>query len=551
MRTRWRHALLALLLSLLATPSFADEVADLRRLRDTTISLINQLVEKGVLTRAQADGMIAQAEQAGSTTAPLAPSAGASGAAPSAPAATAPAPAGEVRVPYIPEAVQQQITDQVKQDVLSQAKTERWGVPGALPDWLGHVSFNGDVRFRAQANRYPDDNTPNAPVAVLNYFGVNVTNSTTPDNFLRLRAHFGFEESPVDSVTIGVRLASGGVGAGTNAASESQTLGNYGSRESVGLDRAYLAYRPLSWTTLTFARLGNPFFAPTSLVWAPNDVSLEGATLAVNPQLTRNLSLFSTAGLFPIQNNHPAPGSLAPSKWLYAYQAGLELHPGDAADLKAGAAYYDYQHLGGTPNPTIYSTQYTDTAAPFRQTGNTVFDINGLLNSEQGTQNYLWGLASQFRELNLSASLDLPFLGSTHAIIDGDYVRNLGFNQAEILARTGYLVRPQTTGWQSALTVGHPTLHERNSWQAFLGYRYVQRDATLDAFTDADFHYGGTDAQGYYFGAAFAFATNTTVRFRWMEAKQIDGVELAGADSVLSSLPLAINIGQLDIESSF
>src|ERR1700679_2120568 len=65
MRTRWRFALLGLVLSAAASPSFADDLDELRKLRDTTISLVNALVEQGVLTRAKADAIIAQAEQAG------------------------------------------------------------------------------------------------------------------------------------------------------------------------------------------------------------------------------------------------------------------------------------------------------------------------------------------------------------------------------------------------------------------------------------------------------------------------------------------------------
>ncbi len=270
----------------------------------------------------------------------------------------------------------------------------------------------------------------------------------------------------------------------------------------------------------------------------------------MKPRLTNDLSMFSTRVFSRSSRIDPTSTSLAPSKWLYGYQAGFEFKPANLADMRLAAAYYDYLHIEGIPN-AIFSTQYSATAAPFRQTGNTVFDINGALNTQNGTQNYLWGLASQFRELNLSMQLDLNFVGATHVIVDGDYVRNLAFNQAEILERTGYLVKPQVAGWQTRLTVGDPTLHDQYSWQAFAGYRYVERDATLDAFTDSDFHLGGTDAQGYFIGARFAFATDTALSFRWMDAKQIDGVELAGADSEFSSLPLTIDVAQLDITSSF
>src|SRR6202034_2712122 len=68
MRIHRRFALLGLVLSAAASPSFADDLDELRKLRDTTISLVNALVEQGVLTRAKADTIIAQAEQAGAKT---------------------------------------------------------------------------------------------------------------------------------------------------------------------------------------------------------------------------------------------------------------------------------------------------------------------------------------------------------------------------------------------------------------------------------------------------------------------------------------------------
>ena len=109
----------------------------------------------------------------------------------------------------------------------------------------------------------------------------------------------------------------------------------------------------------------------------------------------------------------------------------------------------------------------------------------------------------------------------------------------------------QTTGWQTRITFGHPSLADKFNWQAWIGYRRVERDATVDAFTDQDFHLGGTDAKGYFLGGRFAFEKNSTVGLRWFSAKQIDGVELAGADSVLAGLPLAIDVLQLDVTTAF
>jgi hypothetical protein len=562
--------LLSLALSTAAAPGRADDLDELRKLRDTTINLVNALVEQGVLTRAKADEIIAQAQQAAAKPGESAPAGvkppGAAGAAVAAapaagtapgvaapgavaPGATAP---GVVRVPYVPEAVKEEIRDQVKQDVLAQAKTERWGEPGAFPDWLSRFTWSGDMRLRGEADRFPSDGTPNASVVQLQAFGVNVANSTQSDDRHRIRARFGFEASVGDDVTVGIRLATGGVGSGGNPSTENQTLGNYETRSTVGFDRAFIAYRPESWLSLIGGRIGNPFLHPTTLIWA-NDLSLEGFVVQLHPQLGPHASLFATAGALPILQNDPTPLSSAASKWLYAYQSGFELRFTDSAKWTTAAALYDFRNIEGIPNPYIpntTSTEYSATAAAFRETGNTVFDINGLADLQSGAAP-LYGLASKFHELNLSTSLDFGFVRTTHLILDADWVKNLGFDESEIERRTGYQVNRQVEGWQARLTAGHPTMAARYNWQAWIGYRYVQRDATLDAFTDVDFHLGGTDAKGYFLGGSFAFDKNAYLSLRWFSAKQIDGVELAGADSQLSGLPLAIDVLQLDVNAAF
>jgi hypothetical protein len=546
-RTPLRIALLTVLLGA-AAPGLADELDELRKLRDTTITLVNLLVEQGVITREKADALIAQAQQAGASGAAPKPSAPAVAASAAPPVPAAPVAPGVVRVPYVPESVRQEISAQVEKDVLAQAKTERWGEPGAFPDWLNHVTWSGDIRLREEADRFPTDNTPNASAPQLQAYGVNIVNSTEANNRTRVRARFGLEATVGDTVTVGMRLATGGVGAGSNPGSENQTLGSYETRSTVGFDRAYIEYRPESWLALSGGRLGNPFFSPTTLIWA-NDLSFEGFTLHVEPRFGPHWQLFATAGALPILQNDPTPTVNSPSKWLYAFQSGFDLRFNDQADWRLAAAVYDYRHIEGVPNPTIVSTVNSGTAAAFRQTGNTVFDIN--YQADQGTPTTLYGLASRFHELNLSTSLDFGFVGPTHLMLDGDWVKNLGFDQTEILRRTGFAVLPQVRGWQSRLAIGYPTLAQKHAWQAWIGYRYVQRDATLDAFTDQDFHLGGTDAKGYYVGARWAFDKNSTIGLRWFTAKQIDGVELAGADSQLSGLPLAIDVLQLDVTSSF
>jgi hypothetical protein len=224
---------------------------------------------------------------------------------------------------------------------------------------------------------------------------------------------------------------------------------------------------------------------------------------------------------------------------LYGYQTGLRWEFLPESIFTISASYYDYRHIEGIPNQTIFDTQYSLTAAPFRQKGNSVFDVNGLANTFNGTQNYLIGLASKFSELVGSTALDVPVFGTKHAIFDFEYVNNLGFNHDEILARTGLDLLKRTHGLQGRILFGDTSFVERYAWQGYVGYRRVEADAVVDAFTDSDFRLGGTNATGYYLGARYAFAPNTTFGVRWFSGRQIDGP------------PLAIDVVQVDILAAF
>jgi hypothetical protein len=61
----------------------------------------------------------------------------------------------------------------------------------------------------------------------------------------------------------------------------------------------------------------------------------------------------------------------------------------------------------------------------------------------------------------------------------------------------------------------------------FFGYKRVERDAVLDAFTDSDLHGGGTDAKGYTLGGSWGLGRNTTLTGRWLSADSISGAPLA------------------------
>jgi hypothetical protein len=154
-------------------------------------------------------------------------------------------------------------------------------------------------------------------------------------------------------------------------------------------------------------------------------------------------------------------------------------------------------------------------------------------------------LASDYDLLNITASYDIANFAPVHVILSGDYVKNIGYDldsDAETQLRAllgGQLPNEQTTGWQARLTVGWPDVTQRRNWQLYTAYRYLERDAVLDAFTDSDFHLGGTDAEGWILGGKYGLYENTWLNVRYMSSDEIDGP------------PLGIDTLQVDLNAKF
>ncbi len=82
---------------------------------------------------------------------------------------------------------------------------------------------------------------------------------------------------------------------------------------------------------------------------------------------------------------------------------------------------------------------------------------------------------------------------------------------------------------------GTPEINVRNDWQVYATYKHVERDAVLDAFTDSDFHLGGTDAKGYVIGGNYGLTRNTWAAVRYYSTDSISGAPLA-IDTVMFDL---------------
>jgi len=478
---------------------------------------------------------------------------------------TAQAPEKVVRVPYVPEFVKDEIRQQVRTElqedvvgaVMSQAKQERWGIPEAMPAWTQRIKVKGDIRLRAEGDLFGSNNVFGSHI---DYQKLNdgsssfLLNNTEDRNRARMRMRLSVSGKVTNNLKAGVRLATGST---DNPVSTNQTSGESFKPYSIFLDRAYLKYddydlNSYPWLTLWGGRIPNPFFS-TSLVW-DKDVNFEGAAATFRYNLSggndlfdmdeHNRTLFMTVGAFPLQEVALSQDD----KWLFAGQLGTELIGDDQSSFKVGLAYYNYHNITGRLNdPTNNLLDYT--APDFMQKGNSLFDINA---QQPSTSPFLFGLASDYDLANLTARYDYAKFAPLHMIVTGDYVRNVGYNANDIRNRiggsalrvngtfdTGNPDDKQNEGYYLKFTVGWPDVSLRRNWQASLGYKYLERDAVLDAYTDSDFHLGGTNAKGWILGGKYGINDNAWVSARYLSADEIDG------------LPLAIDVLQLDLNAKF
>jgi hypothetical protein len=507
----------AVALAIAAGSARADERAELEALRQTTISLMQALVQQGVISQDKVDALVKQAMDRAQETL----------------AAQKKSDASVQRIQYVPEALKKQIADQVREEVIGQAKAERWGDVNAVPEWVDRVKIDGDFRMGYQGDRFAK---ANAPEVFQQVQGQNITNTTEDRDRYRLRARLGLAARATQELAFAVRLATGSQ---SDPVSTNQTLGQYSNKSTFSLDRAFLkahSEETLPSLTLSAGRIPNPWFS-TDLLW-DDDVNFEGAALLYDPraQSAGTWRPFATLGAFAVQDLEKSLSQRASSKFLQGAQFGVEWLPDNRHRAKFGLAYYDYLNISGVRNPNLNDTLYNGTAATIRQKGNTLFNID----NDGNANTNLWALANDYQLVNLTALVDLNLYNPVHVMFGADYVQNVGFNQAKTLARSGLdITSPQTTGYLVRVAVGMPNMVLKDDWQVSLTYRYVEADAVLDAFTDSDFHLGGTNNKGFILGMQYGLSKNSSVSARWLSSTEIQG------------LPLSIDILQLYFNAKF
>lgn len=555
--------------------------------QNVTINLINRLVQRGVLPKEDASELIKQAEadadiahaQALATQVATSQAAAAQAAV----ANSGPAPSEDsTSVTYIPEVVKQQMRDEIKQEVMDQARDENWAAPRTLPEWVTRFKLIGDLRVRYQGDFFPSDNsiyTGAIDQISSNYWNYNSINtSSTPYDYkssttnppyynndqnrnrFRLRARFGAEVDLEQGFTAGFRI---GTGETNSPVSENQSFGaasgqggNF-SKYAVWLDRAFVKYNYSGESDLDFTasigRFDNPFFG-TSMIWA-DDLAFDGGAIQAKYKVGNGLTPFLTMGAFPVYNTDFSYGTYNSAKtssydkWLYGGQIGTDWKINQDFNFKVATAYYYFQNIQGQVS-NLYipvSSQdagSTDASRPaFAQRGNTYIALRNIDNSTSANnfgainQWQYFGLATPFHELAATARLDYNHFEPFQLSLIGEFVNNLAFNRNAILnngpanlqgpvnnlSNGSGTFQGGNTAWNVNFQAGTVALTKLGDWNAGIGYRYVESDAIVDGFCDSDFGGGGTNLKGYTLYGRYALSPRVWLGLRWMSATSIAG----------------------------
>lgn len=572
-----RHMRGALLVATILMPlsAFAQTPASTSETpsESAMVNLVRALVQQGALKSDVGEALIRQAEleaaQARSNNQQIASN------------DLPPAPSGAIRVPYIPESVRTQIKDELRAEVMKEARVANWASPDeAAPEWTRRITVHGDIRVRSQSELYARTNSNEiidfATINALSPYGIDdprlllpILNARNDQwNKLRFRARLGVDAKVTDGVTAGITIATGD---NEGPISTNASLAGGFFKRDLWLDKAWLKVAPTAWSNVTFGRFANPFSSSDLLYDA--DVNLDGiaAELSTDKMLGENLKIAARGGAFPLDFGSASTPLFefdkidTPQKYLFAGE--LEVS-GKVSSIgfKVGAGYHMFKNLQGQlSTPCLVETDSfcsTDFLQPqFLTKGNTLSPLRQIVTVNPNADlPQLLGYTFKYNILDVNAAISVPVTDNMGVHLSGSYVKNLGFDQADI-CRNGLLGRPYNnngagsgtfcaavdpaqfaggdTGYRFEALLGRKDLNEAGEWNVLAGYRYLESDAVLDALTDSDFHLGGTNAKGYFLGANYALYDGVLLGGRWMSANEISGA------------PLSIDVLQVDLIAKF
>jgi hypothetical protein len=339
-----------------------------------------------------------------------------------------------------------------------------------LKSAVSKFTWSGDFRYR-------NEQIETAP------------NNTTDEHTRgrdRVRLRFGVTAKINDTVSGRFQISTAGGSTG-DPRSTNQTLGEDWSRKSVGIDLAYVDWKPLSTLNVQLGKMPQPWARTASYFW-DGDLTPEGAAVkfASGP-------LFANVFYDWLNERHSgsATGARSDSK-LVGGQLGWK-QPVGPVTLTAAAGYFDLTNVQGE--------QVSANAGACTGYNGTFFG-----NSTNGNLTQVVGgctrLLSDFSLVNAFVQADV-LIGAYPLTAFVDVSHN---TQAEVFAA-------QNSELDMAYAVGFTFNKASNpkTWEVGAMYQQSEADAVFGQFHDSDFGDGKSDTKGFVVKGAYAPAANWTV----------------------------------------
>jgi cell division protein FtsB len=313
-------------------------------------------------------------------------------------------------------------------------------------EWASRISWKADMRYRHE--------------------NIHAEEAVTDQDRQRIRARFGLTGKINDTLSATVQLATNG--GNNDPRSTNQTEGEGWTRKGVGIDLAYVDWKPVSGLSMQFGKMPQPWQKVPSLLW-DGDITPEGIAL----KYARGPFFVNAFGHYLSERATLSDAS------LIGGQLGMTGNLG-AAKLTGVVGYYD---VGGV--------QGQITTAATGCTVNNVF-FGGAQGNTTVTAGGCTRLANDFNLLEGLIQADMT-VGSKPLVLFAHYLQNQEASDLD-------------TAYAAGFSYGKAS--NPKTWEFGYLYQSVEKDSQFGQFTDSDFGGGVTDTEGSVFRLGYAPAKN-------------------------------------------
>ncbi len=272
----------ALFMSVNVVPSHAGEVD----------VLINKLVEKGILTRQEAELLLKDMQKE-----------------------------GQRQETAVKETAEKVAKETAEKTVKKEAASGKWA---SVPKWVNRIHFKGDFRLRYQyQNKYLKFDQGDQD---------------------RGRGRYRWRLGAIADVTKDKKWRVGfGLSSGTgDPRSTNQTFTNSFEKFGVRIDYAYAQYKPFEWLTAIGGQMKNPLYRVQDLMW-DTDITPQGVAVPVKYWWSDDAYFFVTPALF-VLNEFKSQDMDDP--WMFVLQGGAGANIGSMW-AKGGISWYQNSKIKG------------------------------------------------------------------------------------------------------------------------------------------------------------------------------------------------------------